>query len=183
MAPLEAKTEFIRMRAEGKSYRKIAEALHISRSTCGEWEQEFKEDIARMKQDQLNDLYEAYYMTKQARIEKLGHALQRINTALDGADLTAMEPKELLDYQLKYMAALREEYTGTGEPFRFPAKVELPDIINALGDLMNRTRAGDITTEQARNEGALLANLMKAYDISELQTKLDALEAVLGGRK
>ena len=90
MAPLEAKTEFIRMRAEGKSYRKIAEALHISRSTCGEWEQEFKEDIARMKQDQLNDLYEAYYMTKQARIEKLGHALQRINTALDGADFRAL---------------------------------------------------------------------------------------------
>jgi neutral trehalase len=73
MAPLEAKTEFIRMRAEGKSYRKIAEALHISRSTCGEWEQEFKEDIARMKQDQLNDLYEAYNPMKEGKATMEGN--------------------------------------------------------------------------------------------------------------
>jgi len=181
--PLDTKAEFIRMRAEGKSYRKIAEALHISRSTCSEWEAELKEKIIALKQDQLNDLYEAFFMTKKARIEKLGYTLKRITDALEKADLTEVAPEKLMDYQIKYMEALREEYTGPGEAFKLPDKVELPDIVNAMGDLLNRIREGEITTEQARKEGLLLANLLKAYDLVELQTKLDALEAVLGGRK
>ena len=46
-----------------------------------------------------------------------------------------------------------------------------------------RIREGDITTAQAQKEGQLLSNLLKAYDAVELQAKLDALEAVIGGRR
>ena len=183
MIPQDVRAEFIRLRAEGKSYRKIAEELHISRSTCSEWEAQLKEEIAALKHEQLTDLYEAYYMTKRARIERLGGTLQRINDTLANVDLTAMEPKDLMAYQLKYMEALREEYTGQEEPLKLPASVTLPDIVNAMGDLLNRIREGEITTAQAHKEGLLLGNLLKAYDTVEIQTKLDALEAVIGGRR
>ena len=66
MKPQEQKTEFIRLRAEGKSYAVIADTLHISKSTCTAWERELKDAIADLKQEQLNDLFNAYYMTKEA---------------------------------------------------------------------------------------------------------------------
>ena len=40
MKPTELKQEYIRLRAEGKSYSFIAEQLHISKSTCTKWERE-----------------------------------------------------------------------------------------------------------------------------------------------
>ena len=88
MKPQETKTEFIRLRAEGRSYSYIADILHISKSTCTEWERELKAQIAELRQEQLNELYSSYAMTKEARIKKLGDTLESINTALDGADLS-----------------------------------------------------------------------------------------------
>lgn len=72
MKPQEQKAEFIRLRAEGKSYSFIAGCLDISKSTCTSWEREFKSQIAELKAEQLNELYDSYYMTREARIRKLG---------------------------------------------------------------------------------------------------------------
>jgi len=88
LKPQEQKAEFIRLRAEGRSYSYIADTLHISKSTCTAWERELKNAIAELKQEQLNELYSSYYMTKEARIKKLGDTLDSINTALEGADLS-----------------------------------------------------------------------------------------------
>ena len=49
MKPQETKTEFIKLRAEGKSYSYIAEALHISKSTCTAWETELKDARAEAR--------------------------------------------------------------------------------------------------------------------------------------
>ena len=134
------KNEFINMRAQGKSYSAIATSLKISKSTCAAWEQELKDQIAMLKQEQLNGLYEAYYMTKEARIRKLGDTLKNIDTALDGIDLTQIPPEKLLDFKLKYMEALKEEYMGTAPAYQFDEEVTPDGILLALGDLLNRSR-------------------------------------------
>jgi len=72
------------LRAEGKSYSAIAEQLHISKSTCTAWERELKDNIAELKQEQLEELYNSYFMTKEARIRKLGDTLENINTPWKG---------------------------------------------------------------------------------------------------
>lgn len=183
MKPQETKTEFIRLRAEGRSYSYIAEKLQISKSTCTQWERELKEKIAELRQEQLNELYTSYSMTKEARIKKLGDTLETIDTALAGADLSQIQPEKLLDYKLKYTEALKEEYTGTAQPYTFSGKIEPKDLVAALGDLLERTRAGEVSTAQAQRESAVIANLLKAYDIVEVKTKLDALESIIGGRQ
>ncbi len=183
MKPQELKNEFISMRAQGKSYSAIAETLHISKSTCTTWERELKSQIAELKQEQLNELYDNYYMTKEARIRKLGDTLEGINDALADADLSEVPPEKLLDFKLKYTEALKGEYTGTVTAFYFKDRIEPLDIVAALGDLLNRVRAGDITNEQAGRESLVLSNLLKAYDAVELKAKLDALEAIVGGRQ
>lgn len=182
MKPQEVKTEFIRLRAEGRSYSYIADTLNISKSTCSSWEAKLKDAIAELKQEQLDELYTAYAMTKEARIKKLGDTLDSINTALDGADLSEIPPEKLLDFKLKYTEALKGEYAGSIKPYQFSEKVEAKDIVIALGDLLNRVRSGEVTTEQANRESTIIANLLKAYDIVEIKTKLDALEEIIGGR-
>lgn len=181
MKPQGQKTEFIRLRAEGKSYSAIADILHISKSTCTAWERELKDAIAELKQEQLNELYSSYYMTKEARIKKLGDTLNGINAALDGADLSQIPPEKLLEYKLKYTEALKGEYTGSGTPYQFTAdKIDPKDIVTALGDLLNRVRAGEVTPEQANRESTVIANLLKAYDTVEVKEKLNALESLIG---
>lgn len=183
MKPAEQKTEFIRLRAEGKSYSVISDTLHISKSTCTAWERELKNAIAELKQEQLNELYSSYYMTKEARIKKLGDTLDSINTALEGADLSQIPPEKLLEYKLKYTEALKGEYTGSGTPYQFTAdKIAPKDIVTALGDLLNRVRAGEVTPEQANRESTVIANLLRAYDTVEVKAKLDALETIVGSR-
>lgn len=182
MKPQESKAEFIRLRAEGKSYSVIAEALHISKSTCTSWERELKEQITQLKQDQLNELYDSYYMTKEARIRKLGDTLNNINAALEQADLDSLPPEKLLDFKLKYTDALKSEYTGSAPAYQLGETFGPKDIMSALADLINRIRAGEVPADQASKESMALANLLKAYDAVELKEKLDALSAILGAR-
>lgn len=183
MKPQGERTEFIRLRAEGLSYRAIQEKLGISKSTCQSWEKTYKEEIAELKADSLTELYNAYGMTKEARIKKLGDTLARLQTALDGVDLSQLPPEKLLDYYLKYGEALKAEYTPPSTPITFNKDKRDPaEIIDLIADLLNRVRAGELTSEQAGRENMTIANLLKAYNTEELEEKLNALETIIEAR-
>lgn len=182
MKPQEVKLEYVRLRAEGKSFRTIAKTLHISTSTCSEWEEELKDQIAALKKEQLDELYETYLMGKAARIRRLGDTLRGIEAALAQAELESMAPEKLLDYKLKYSEALKSEYTDPEQAYIFKGKVNPEDIVEALGDLHNRVRAGEVSTEQAQKEAQVLGSLIRAYDLVKIQPKLEALESILAGR-
>lgn len=179
----DTKKEFVRLRAEGKSYDKIAKELHISKATCSKWEGELADNISSLKAEQLSELYDTYHMTKEARVKKLGETLNGINEALEAVDLSEIPAEKLLDFKLKYTEALKGEYTGSGKAYQLnKGNIEAKDIVQAYGDLLARVQAGEISTEQASRESAVLANLLKAYDLVEVKAKLDALEAIVGGR-
>lgn len=177
------KQEFIRLRAEGKSYRRIAEALQVSRATCSLWERELAQQVKECKQEKLEELYDNYAMTKAARVQRLGNTLSRIKDALEDADLAAMPPEKLLDFYLKYAAALKEEYTPAPAPQ--PAKKpesELYTIIQSLQGLLERVQAGEVASEQYTKELAVTTSLLKAYEAVELKQKIDMLETIVGSR-
>lgn len=183
MKPQEQKTEFIKLRAEGKSYSYIAETLHISKSTCSSWEKELQDAIAELKQEQLNELYNSYFMTKEARVKKLGETLNGINEALEAVDLSEIPAEKLLDFKLKYTEALKGEYTGIERAYQLNKdNIEAKDIVLAYRDLLTRVQAGEISEKQAKRESEALANLLSAYDLIEIKAKIDALEAIVGGR-
>lgn len=179
MKPQELKQEYIRLRAEGRSYSYIAQELHISKSTCTKWEQTLGEDIAQLKKEQLNTLYEEYSMKKEGRIRQLGDTLARIEEALQATDLTEVPPEKLLDLKLKYREALQKEYITTQPAFKLKDSINPRDIVTALGDLLDRVRAGEISNEQANRESLILSNLLRAYEQVEIKTKLDELEAII----
>lgn len=183
MKPAETRAEFIKLRAEGKSYSFIGEKLSISKDTCHRWEQELSEAIAELKREQMEELYTAYKMTKEARIRRLGDTLENIDTALSQVDLRTVPPEKLLDFKLKYTEALRGEYTGSQRVLKLGDSTDASVIVKALSDLLERVRSGDVTTEQAQKESAVLAQLIKAYDMVELRAKLETLEGILESRK
>ena len=182
MKPQEMKRAFVEMRAEGKSYSAIAAELHISKSTCSKWEKELESQIADLKREELAELYRSYHMTKEARIRKLGDTLAQIEDALASADLSEADPVRLLDFKLKYTEALQKEYSGTQPALKLGDRIEPKDIVAALADLLNRIRAGEVSADQASKESAVITNLLKAYETVEIKTKLDELEAIVGGR-
>lgn len=182
MKPAELKKEYIRLRAEGKSYSFIAEQLHISKATCTKWEKDLAEQIGKLKRAELAELCESYSMSKEARIKRLGDTLEKINEALEKTDFSTVDPAKLLDFKLKYTEALKGEYIGT-KPALELENIDAKDIVAALGDLLNRVRAGEVTTEQAQKESLILSQLLKAYDTVEVKAKLDELEAIIGGRQ
>ena len=182
MKPQEQRDRFIVMRAEGKSYSTIAKELGISKSTCTDWEKKLQEQIAERKAEQLEQLYSSYFMTREARIKKLGDTLGTIDGALASADFSQMPPDKLLDFKLKYTQALKEEYIATGRSKSLPEEINPAALMDMLKDLLERVRAGEVDTAQANRESMIISNLLKAYEQTELQAKIDALEAIIGGR-
>ena len=107
------KLEFIKARAEGKSYRTISKELGISISTCSEWESSLADQIAQTKKEELEELYSSYNMTKQARIKELGEIIKRIDEAREHiADkpLETLPEDRLIELRLKVMKELQGEY-------------------------------------------------------------------------
>jgi len=178
MKQQEQKEKFIVLRAGGHSYRAIAQELGICKSTAQKWAKDLEREIAEYKAEQLQALYDRYCMSKQARIQKLGETVARIDTALEQADLSTMHPDRLLYFKLQFTQALKEEYT----PISTAPTVKgctPADILQAFTNLYNRVQAGDISAEQANRESTILANILKAYDTEVLQQKLEALETML----
>lgn len=182
MRDAETKNRFIELRASGKSYSEIGKELHIAKATCCTWNKELASEISRLKEEELDEIYTAYGMKKAARIKRIGETLNQIDHALEFADLSMMPPEKLLDYKLKYMEALGNEYIGDSPLFDF-TKADPTDMLKYLGDLLGRVRSGEASKEQASRECAVLGSFLKAYEHNELKTRLDNLDAVLEVRK
>ncbi|MGX7364688.1 helix-turn-helix domain-containing protein [Aerococcus suis] len=176
----EVKLQFIQLRAEGNSYDKIAKKLDISKSTCSAWEKFFSAEIEERRAEELEELYNAYFMTKEGRIKQLGETLNNIEGALQEADLRELPAEKLLEYKLKYIDALKDEYTALNPSYSFQEGTDITQVLSALNDLYKRVRRGEVSKEQAQKESTVLSNILKAYDTVEIEHRLDLLENVMG---
>lgn len=109
----ETKRDFIRFRAEGKSYRQIAEKLNISKSTCSEWEHSLADQIEELKMEALEELYTSYAMTKIARIKSLGALIDYIEMEREFCEkpLRVLPEDKLIELRLKCEKELQTLYT------------------------------------------------------------------------
>lgn len=182
MKTIEDREQFIKLRAEGRSYSYIMKEVGIAKATCSNWESEYKDQIAELKADRMQELYNSYYMTKEARIKKLGETLNKINATLETTDFENIQPDKLLDFKLKYTEALKSEFIDTTHN-ALKEDFKAQDILNSLGDLLTRLKQGAITPEQAGKECMIFNNILKAYENVELADKIKILEKIVGGRQ
>ncbi len=179
MTKLDKQAEFIKLRARGLSLRQCGEALGTNKDTCNKWDKELKAQIAKHKSDRLQDVYTEYGMYKEARIKALGTALNNIDTELSSRDLSDVPTDKLLDYKLKYTTALSEEYVPITPQTDEGQVLDAKTIINRLDDLYKRVRDGETTKDQASTELVVLSGMLRAYDTSELEEKMDKLRRAI----
>ena len=179
MTKLDKQAEFIKLRAKGLSLRQCGEALGTNKDTCNKWDKELKAQIAKHKSERLQDVYTEYGMYKEARIKALGTALNNISDELSSRDLSDVPTDKLLDYKLKYTTALSEEYVPISAQTDEGQVLDAKTIINRLDDLYKRVRDGEATKEQAQTELVVLSGMLRAYDTTELEEKMDKLRRAI----
>ena len=179
MTKLDKQAEFIKLRAKGLSLRQCGEALGTNKDTCNKWDRELKAQIAKHKSERLQDVYTEYGMYKEARIKALGTALNNISDELSSRDLSDVPTDKLLDYKLKYTTALSEEYVPIAPQTDEGQVLDAKTIINRLDDLYKRVRDGETTKEQAQTELVVLSGMLRAYDTTELEEKMDKLRRAI----
>ena len=150
---------FIKARAEGKSYSTISKELGIAKATCTNWEKTFKEEIGELRQEQLDELYAAYGMKREARIKALGETIQRLDKAIAEKPLEELPVDKLLDLRLKYGREIKAEYK---EPVALDTDDTLDGLLEQYNQLYSESRAGSCTPADAK---ALLNILDAKRDI------------------
>jgi hypothetical protein len=179
MTKLDKQVMFIELRASGQSLRAIANTLHTSKSTLSLWETELRVKIAQHKAERLRDLYDQYGLVKEARIQALGTALQNIDGELGKRDLTDVPTDKLLDYKLRYTSALTEEYIALDTRDNTGQELDTSEIMRRLDDLYQRVRNGETSKEQASGELIVLTGLMRAYEVTELEERVNKLQRAI----
>lgn len=171
MNTTDKKLAFVQARAEGKSYSAIAKELGISKATCTKWSKDLEQEIASLKDEQLNELYQAYSMTKAARIKKLGDTISAIDDALAKKDLSEIPAEKLLDLSLKYHAALNAEYI---EPVKSVDDASPDGMLEAYRELYEDAKRGTYTPAEIN---AQMAILEKRRKLAQVDHSLDFLES------
>ena len=179
MTKLDKQAEFIKLRARGLSLRQCGAELATNKDTCNKWDKELKAQIAKHKSERLQDVYTEYGMYKEARIKALGTALNNISDELSSRDLSDVPTDKLLDYKLKYTTALSDEYVPIAPQTDEGQVLDAKTIINRLDDLYKRVRDGETTKDQAQTELVVLSGMLRAYDTSELEEKMDKLRRAI----
>ena len=115
MKPNDTKERFIELRGAGYSLRKCAEQLGISVSTASVWERMLEADIRDATRQEKQALLETYRATQQARIQRIGAVLNKLEAAIEQADFNAVPAPRLLAMYLKYIEAI-STFGGNEKP-------------------------------------------------------------------
>lgn len=144
---------FIKARAEGKSYGTITKELGIAKATCASWERTLKNDIDELRRAQLEELYTAYNMKRDARIKALGTILHSIDTAIAGKPLEDLPADKLLELRLKYGRELKEEYI---EPVELSTDDTLDGLLEQYNQLYIESKAGNYSPADIKAQLSIL---------------------------
>jgi len=112
MKDTETKLRCFKLRAQGKSLAAIADTVGVRRQTVANWLNEYQEEVENLRAMELDVLREAYWMTTQARIERLSARLENITAELDKRDFSDVPTSKLIELELKTHDELAREFAG-----------------------------------------------------------------------
>ena len=107
---LDIKERFIKLRANGESYDKIAKKLSINRNTAIEWGKQFNKEIANMKSIRLENLIEQFALSVEDKVKLWGNIVNRIYGALEERSFSNDDNDKLLDMLCKAQSRLESSF-------------------------------------------------------------------------
>lgn len=103
------KEQFIYLKAQGITHKEIQKQLNISEATCTRLNKQLKNKIKELQKETATQVKETLKANQKERLKILTESLTKINTSLEVADLNEIPPHRLLDLQLKYIEAIKQE--------------------------------------------------------------------------
>ncbi len=106
------KENFIKLRAQGFSYDKIASELDISKPTLIKWNEECRNEIANLRYFELESLITQYGIAKKARIEVLAILLEKVLDELRDRSFEEVPVKDLMLLLSQLDAKIKSEFSS-----------------------------------------------------------------------
>jgi hypothetical protein len=100
---------FVELRASGMTLAQAAYDLNIAYNTAMNWERQSKEQIEATKAIHMEELMDAYRMTKERRLEFFGQQLLTVQEELDSRGLSEVKTDELVDMIIRLSELLQSE--------------------------------------------------------------------------
>ncbi len=105
----EKQREFVKLRAGGLSYSKIAEKIGITKCTLIGWSKKLRSEINNLQQIEYEALREEYLLSRRQRIRVLGTQLQMVIAEIMKRDLSEVPTWRLFKIQDRLVRELAEE--------------------------------------------------------------------------
>lgn len=103
------KQRAIELRADGWTYRAIAQELKMGKSAVADIIREEAEAVETLEAMRLEALYQAARVTHEARIEALSLLRQKLLDEVESRDLTELPTKEVYSLLLNVLKAAKDE--------------------------------------------------------------------------
>jgi transposase len=109
MADLDKQSEFIRLKAKGKSNQEISEKIGVSPRTLINWGKDLSYEIENAHALELEALQDEFYMLKERRIKLFGEKLKAISKEIEDRGLEEVPTIKLFDLFFKMYRLLNKE--------------------------------------------------------------------------
>lgn len=109
MYDMETRNQFVELRAQGKSFASISEALGVSKPTLIEWSRERSEDVSNLTAINQEAMRERLRITKEHELSLLSQRLGEVKNELEKRTLEDVSTDKLYGIFFKLIRELRGE--------------------------------------------------------------------------
>lgn len=109
MKDQQVQSQFIQLRALGRSFASIARELNVSKPTLIAWSRKFRFEIQNLRAIEAEALLEQVCATRDARIQALAGQLKTIEAELAGRDFASVSTPRLFGLAESLRRQLRVE--------------------------------------------------------------------------
>ena len=109
MYDTEVKDQFVELRAQGKSFASISEALGVSKPTLIEWSREKSEELNNLTAINQEAMRERFRITKEHELSLLSQRLGEVKDELEKRTLDDISTDKLYGIFFKLIRELRGE--------------------------------------------------------------------------
>jgi transposase len=109
MNDAETQQRFVLLRAEGRSYTRIAEELNVSKPTLIKWSRKYQFEIQNQRAINLEALQEKWLSSRETRVASLGEQLQKMERELANRDIASLTTGQLLAFTASLRRQIRQE--------------------------------------------------------------------------
>ena len=116
----ETQQQFVTLRAQGRSFSRIATELNVARRTLVDWSRKFQFEIQNQRAIEMEALQEKYLATREERLARLGGQLAEVEAELRQRSIAELSTPRLFSLAESLRRQIQRE---TGE-VRFSTPIE-----------------------------------------------------------